>query len=67
MLARSVLSDRAAAQVEPVRMLTQPELNDVALSEKVGWGPGEYVEAVQRAFCRINAGRVIPADGEVRG
>jgi len=47
-------------------MLTQPELNDVALSEKVGWGPGEYVEAVQRAFCRINAGKRIPADGEVR-
>jgi len=59
------LSKRVTAQVEPVRMLTQPELNDVALSEKVGWGPGEYVEAVQRAFCRINAGRAIPPDGKI--
>jgi hypothetical protein len=57
-------SNEGAAQA--VRMLTREELNDVALSEQVGWGPGEYVEAVQRAFCRINAGKRIPADGEVR-
>jgi len=58
------LSKRVTAQVEPVRMLTQPELNDVALSEKVGWGPGEYVEAVQRKFAEVNGLR-IPADGKI--
>ena len=53
---------RGAAQA--VRMLTQEELNDVALSEQVGWEPGEYVEAVQRKFAEVN-GRRIPADGKI--
>jgi hypothetical protein len=48
-------------------MLTREELDDVALSEQVGWGPGEYVEAVQLALLRVNAGRTIPADGVIGG
>jgi len=55
-------SNVGAAQA--VRMLTREELNDVALSEKVGWGPGEYVEAVQRKFGEVNGLR-IPADGKI--
>ena len=60
--------DRASSgAAQAVRMLTRDELNDVALSEKVGWGPGEYVEAVQRKFCAINKGKRIPADGVIGG
>jgi hypothetical protein len=57
-------SNVGAAQA--VRMLTREELNDVALSEQVGWGPGEYVEAIQRKFCEVNKLR-IPADGVIGG
>jgi hypothetical protein len=62
-------ADRASsgATTQAVRMLTREELNDVALSEQVGWGPGEYVEAVQLALLRVNAGRTIPADGVIGG
>jgi len=61
-------ADRASsgATTQAVRMLTRDELNDVALSEQVGWGPGEYVEAIQRKFCEVNKLR-IPADGEIGG
>ena len=57
----------SGATTQAVRMLTREELNDVALSEQVGWGPGEYVEAVQLALLRVNAGRTIPADGKIGG
>ena len=59
-------ADRASsgATTQAVRMLTREELNDVALSEKVGWGPGEYVEADQRKFAEVNGLR-IPADGKI--
>jgi len=59
-------ADRASsgATTQAVRMLTREELNDVALSEQVGWGPGEYVEAVQRKFAEVNGLR-IPADGKI--
>lgn len=61
-------ADRASSgAAQAVRMLTREELNDVALSEQVGWGPGEYVEAVQRKFCAVNAGLTIPADGVIGG
>ncbi|MCA0214564.1 MAG: hypothetical protein LCH79_15470 [Proteobacteria bacterium] len=61
-------ADRASSGATPadVRMLTRDELNDVALSEQVGWGPGEYVEAIQRKFCEVNKLR-IPADGVIGG
>ena len=61
-------ADRASsgATTQAVRMLTRDELNDVALSEQVGWGPGEYVEAIQRKFCEVNKLR-IPADGVIGG
>ena len=63
-----LLRDRASSgAAQAVRMLTREELNDVALSEQVGWGPGEYVEAVQRKFCAVNAGLTIPADGVIGG
>ena len=57
----------AGATTQAVRFMTSEELNDVALSEQVGWGPGEYVEAVQLALLRVNAGRTIPADGVIGG
>lgn len=58
-------ADRASSgAAQAVRVLTREELNDVALSEKVGWGPGEYVEAVQRKFAEVNGLR-IPADGKI--
>jgi hypothetical protein len=57
----------SGATTQAVRMLTREELNDVALSEQVGWGPGEYVEAVQLALLRVNAGRTIPPNGEIGG
>lgn len=62
-------ADRASRGATPadVRMLTREELNDVAMSEQVGWGPGEYIEAIQRKFCAINAGKRIPADGVIGG
>ena len=57
------LSKRVTAQVEPVRMLTQVELT-AALDLT------DTFDAIQanaiRAFCRVNAGKRIPADGEVR-
>ena len=56
----------SGATTQAVRMLTRDELNDVALSEQVGWGPGEYVEAIQRKFCEVNKLR-IPADGVIGG
>ena len=60
-----LLRDRASSgAAQAVRMLTREELNDVALSEQVGWGPGEYVEAVQRKFAEVNGLR-IPADGKI--
>ena len=55
---------KRAATTQAVRMLTREELNDVALSEQVGWEPGEYVEAVQRKFAKVNGLR-IPADGKI--
>jgi hypothetical protein len=55
----------SGATTQAVRMLTREELNDVALSDQVGWEPGEYIEAVQRKFCAVNAGRAIPASGEI--
>lgn len=56
---------RAAAQVEPVRMLTPNELEQANV--EWGNGVGGYVgEYAVRKFCRVNPGRVIPADGEVR-
>lgn len=61
-------ADRAssgATTAQAVRMLTREELNDVALSDQVGWEPGEYIEAVQRKFCAVNAGKRIPASGEI--
>jgi len=54
----------SSGAAQAVRMLTREELNDVALSEQVGWGPGEYVEAVQRKFAEVNGLR-IPADGKI--
>jgi len=54
----------SGATTQAVRMLTREELNDVALSEQVGWEPGEYVEAVQRKFAEVNGLR-IPADGKI--
>ena len=56
----------SSGAAQAVRVLTREELNDVALSEKVGWGPGEYVEAVQRKFAEVNGLR-IPADGVIGG
>lgn len=58
---------QAVQATQAVRMLTREELNDVALSDQVGWEPGEYIEAVQRKFCAVNAGRAIPPDGKIGG
>lgn len=67
---RAVLADRAAAQVEPVRMLTEREIYE-ALVPSINDVPRismfDAHRAVQRAFCRVNRGKRIPADGEVRG
>jgi len=61
---------RAAAQVEPVRMLTEREIYE-ALVPSINDVPRismfDAHRAVQRAFCRVNRGKRIPADGEVRG
>ena len=64
---RAYVDADRASRAPAVRMLTREELNDVALSDQVGWEPGEYIEAVQRKFCAVNAGRAIPPDGKIGG
>ena len=55
-------ADRAAAQVEPVRMLTGDDCRE-HLSRP--WLTVEEDAAIA-AFCAVNRGKRIPADGEVR-
>lgn len=66
MLARSVLADRAAAQVEPVRMLTEDELHECCGGCTSNAAIKTWMRRAVADFCLVNRGRVIPADGEVR-
>lgn len=62
------LSKRVTAQVEPVRMLTEREIDDITEMYDTGRSQGAYdcAVAILHKFYDVNRGRVIPADGEVR-
>mgnify|MGYP000735827341 CR=1 FL=1 len=59
-VAQSVSADTGG---EEVRMLTKEEVVGVVRTTDPGLG---LLNALQRAFCKVNAGKRIPADGEVR-
>lgn len=56
-----------AAQVEPVRMLTEDELHECCGGCTSNAAIKTWMRRAVADFCLVNRGRVIPADGEVRG
>ena len=59
-------ADRAAAQVEPVRMLTEDELHECCGGCTSNAAIKTWMRYAITWFCKVNAGKRIPADGEVR-
>jgi len=54
-----------AASAPAVRMLTEDELHMAWVSAGQSHTPARIADAVQREFCAVNAGKRIPASGEI--
>jgi hypothetical protein len=55
------------ALADAVRMLTMEEMRFAWGAGPLDLGIDHQIRQAIKAFCRINAGKRIPADGEVRG